>query len=166
MTLNVDLSTHNCELQNLSREWPNQIGVLDSKIDLSQYTCLMYAFSFTDNPDYIYYAYRNVYAGKEFAEWLLYSGELKEKHQDDANSGDLIFYLDRHQFCHVGIMQSPTTVISKWGIGNLYRHSIWEVPTSYGNLVRIFESIAPKVAWDAFEAYAEINGIQRDESDP
>ena len=56
--------------------------------------------------------------------------------------GDLAIYLveiggDREQ-THIGRIKSPGRVLSKWGYGHVYEHTLDEVPVEYGEHVRFF----------------------------
>ena len=54
---------------------------------------------------------------------------------------------------HAGLVAGQR-VRSKWGIGNLWEHAIWEVPTSYGETAERFTIADVGALEPAFEAYA------------
>jgi hypothetical protein len=49
------------------------------------------------------------------------------------SKGNIIFYLNDGQITHVGKLVDKTTVISKWGRGDVFIHPIGLVPESYGD---------------------------------
>jgi len=145
-------------------EWPNSVRLLDSPYPIDQYTCLMHVFHFTDKPEYIHCAVRGVYAGAEFAHWLLSRSELEEKPMPEADDGDLVFYFNGAEFKHVGIFLGSGRVLSKWGTGHLYEHDLFEVPDSYGNEVRAFAHMMPEDAYYLFILYAEEKDKESEEA--
>ena len=38
-----------------------------------------------------------------------------------------------------GLYMAPNLVLSKWGVGPLFRHALWDVPKSYGDALRYFK---------------------------
>lgn len=166
MTEVEDISQHPSLLEALSLECPNSIRLLDSPHPIDRYTCLMHVFDLTEKPEYIHCAMRNVYAGADFAHWLLNRFALGEKPLSEADDGDLVFYFNGGQFKHVGILRGAGRVLSKWGSGHLYEHDLFEVPDSYGNEVRAFAHMAPEDAYYVFTLYAEEKGVEFEDADP
>lgn len=66
---------------------------------------------------------------------------------------------DRHIATHGGKKQNQL-VISKWGIGHLWKHSVWEVPDTFGHNFKIFQDIPNIVAEEEFINYSR--GILKD----
>jgi len=65
--------------------------------------------------------------GKELLSTLKNKGLLKE-----SVSGKIVLYFSDHGFMHSGIIKKTNFVESKWGVGNMYRHGLEEVPLRYG----------------------------------
>lgn len=160
MTQIQDVSQHPAILEKLSKDYANSIDVLNSPYPLNCYTCLMHVCQFIENENYAICAMRDVYAGSDFAHWLINREGFSEKPLADAAPGDFIFYFHNGEFKHAGILSDKEQVISKWGIGQLYQHNIWELPSSYGNEIRIFTPLSENEAYYLFTLFAEENGIQ------
>ena len=169
MTDEPNVQLHTILLQQLTDEYPNSVCILASPHPIDRYTCLMYVFDFTEKPEYIdiaRYPGFNVYAGANFVYWLIDRRFLTEISEVNARTGDLLMYFNGCDFKHVGILRESKRVISKWGIGHLYEHGLWEVPLSYGTTLRFFRSITYERAFDLFTYFAEENGIPFETPDP
>lgn len=162
ITDNGDLKSHPILLDMLSREISNSIRISDSGFPIDRYTCIVHALNLIENPDYVRIAglgLGRVFAGTDFVNFLLTKGYLEEISLEDVSEGDLIIYFDNGQVTHAGKMIRDNRVISKWGRGYLYEHSIWEMPQQYGNNVRYFKGIKRETALQHFIEYAEQEGI-------
>ncbi len=157
-----DAYRHPSLLRRLSRIHRNSIRPLPSSHPIYRYTCLMHVFSFAEHPDYIAIAQHGqgrVYAGADFAHWLIARGLLMPLRSDDAQAGDLVFYFEDGQFKHAGMITGDGRVVSKWGSGQLYEHDLYEVPDSYGDDVRYFASLSCDAAFEYFTWFAAEHGI-------
>lgn len=163
MTEVQDVTQHPALLDELTMNCPNTIVLLDSPYPLSRYTCAMHVFDFTEKPEYVAIAERGfnrVFAGGAFVHWLLDRGLLDETAQSDAQEGDLVLYFnDEKRFKHAGINLGGDRVLSKWGIGHLFTHGLFEVPETYGTKVRFFRSLPHEAAFKYFRCFAEENGV-------
>ena len=158
-----NVERHPALLQQLTAAYPNSIQVLVSEHPIHRYTCLMHVFEFVEKPNYIAiadYLGVNVFAGAEFAHWLINNRHLTQVPEAEAISRDLVMYFNECNFKHVGILQAGRRVVSKWGEGHLYNHALWEVPQSYGDNVRFFEPLSYDDAYDRFTYFAEERGIR------
>jgi hypothetical protein len=81
-----------------------------------------------------------VFPGKEFVEALLADGRLRE------NEGPIVIYLRDDAPEHAG-RRDGDAVISKWGAGgtHIWRHALWDVPDSYGDVARFFAPLPTAV---------------------
>lgn len=78
----------------------------------------------------------------------------------DAREGDLVFYFgDDEQFKHAGLSRTNGRLMSKWGIGHLYEHGVFEVPESYGTKVRFFRKLSYDLAFGHFMRFAQENAL-------
>jgi hypothetical protein len=92
---------------------------------------------------------------------LLDKGLLAEVTVADARDGDLVFYFgDDGRFKHAGVCRDNGQVVSKWGIGHLHRHRLFEVPESYGTKVRFFTKLLYEEAFEHFMEFAEDEGMK------
>ncbi len=130
------------------------IGEL-SKGDAPDYDCFAFALDLIDCPERIavrQYAPRNigpikrpgvgdVLPGPSFVQFLLLP-ELASL--QSCGDHDIVLYYDRFgNVKHAGKVIAED-IVSKWGMkGSLWQHALWEVPSSYGRLVR-FYSHRPK----------------------
>jgi hypothetical protein len=163
MTEVEDVSKHPALLQALTLEHPNTVKLLGSPHPIERYTCLVHAFNFTEQPEYVVIAKRGfnvVFAGRAFAHWMIEHGFLAEINQEDALEGDLVFYFNGEaEFRHAGLTTSNNRVISKWGTGHLYEHELLDVPDSYGTGVRFFRSMPYEEAIERFTEFAREKGM-------
>lgn len=150
-------------VKDIAVEFPHSIVPINSSIELSRYNCLMYAFGFAGKSDYEDIAglpHINVFAGKQFANWLLKNDYLKSVTKTKILVGDLVIYLDENdEFLHIGVLAIEMRVNSKWGNQGLYNHNFFEVPASYGDSIGYYKSIDFPVAIELFKDFAALNGV-------
>lgn len=70
---------------------------------------------------------------------LYESGVLSEISNDQLEPNDLVVYYNGQEKMHAGLYMAPNLVLSKWGVGPLFRHALWDVPKSYGDALRYFK---------------------------
>lgn len=155
----------NIELvQAIAAEIPHSIVSHQSQHDLTRFTCVMHVLGFAGQNRYAEVATlpgHNVYAGKEFVEWLIDSGSLTEVTAEQAVVGSIAMYFDDDgDFTHVGLLVSHGRVQSKWGTVALYEHDLFEVPSNYGSTVRYFACLPYKEAIELFFDFAEERGVE------
>ncbi len=158
-----DASKHPALLADLTGECPNSIRITESPHPIDRYTCLMHVLEFTEKPEYVAiarYGLRRIFAGTDFAHWLVERGHLVEVSQTEAQEGDLVLYFKDGQFKHAGLWQSDDRVLSKWGVGHLYDHEIFEIPMSYGTEVKFYNRLPYEEAFGFFQEFVEESGIQ------
>jgi hypothetical protein len=167
MTRVSEASQHPALLALLSKECPNTITVVASAHPIERYTCLMHAMNFTDSEEYAAIAERGlnvVFAGRNFAHWLIDRNLLSEISMANRNEGDLVFYFDQQGlFKHAGIVLDDERVRSKWGTGHLFEHGLFDVPESYGTRVKRFKKMPFDEAFRYFAQFAQENGTLLDE---
>jgi hypothetical protein len=141
----------------------NAIIRLDSPYPIQTYTCFVHAFRFTQKPEYIAIAKRGfnvVYAGPGFMAWLLQNSLLIEVSAKQATDGDLaVYFTDDGRVKHGGLYVGNERVESKWGMGHLFQHAIFEVPESYGTKVKFFKQITSSNAFGHFRRFAVEKGM-------
>ena len=126
----------------------------------------MHVSDFTEKPEYIAIArLGRVFAGADFARWLIEQGTLADVSQAEAQDGDLVFYFSEGTFKHVGLWRPNGRVLSKWGVGHLFDHELFEVPMSYGSEVRFFKRLPYEHAYDLITQFAKENGITFESED-
>jgi hypothetical protein len=163
MTEETDGARHPELLRKLSREHPNTITILESLHPLHCYTCFVHAFGFTEMPQYVSIAqigFNYVYASPDFAHWLCDQGRLVEVTGSDLVPNDLALYTSTDgRFRHAAIFFGSDRFQSKWGLGYLFEHRLFEVPDSYGNSARFFRGLPYAQAIRSFVCYAESKGM-------
>jgi hypothetical protein len=97
MTADTRVDQHEAMLADISRTCPNTIRVLRSPYPHHRYTCIMHAFDFTERPEYVAVAKLDVWAGADFAHWLV-DGRLSPVASAKARARDLVFYLPEGRF--------------------------------------------------------------------
>jgi hypothetical protein len=162
MTDTGDPSRHSELLDAIALECPHTIRILNSPLPLARYTCLVFALGFAGREDYETIASRGfnvVFAGRGFAHWLLDQNALVEMQETDVRRGELVSYFDDGRFMHAGLFLGNHRVASKWGVGHLYEHPLWEVPESYGTTIRFFKRLSCDEAMDYFIRFAKDKGM-------
>ena len=158
ITQNCDLLLHHELIELEHDKTQHSIEVLTSPNDNLRYNCVMFALGIETDPKYMAMAKHcpdDVHADTKFLQFLVDRGYLVESAH---KNGVLIAYLDSGQFRHIGIVTDGNRVRSKWGIGHLYEHVLFEIPVSYGSTLRFFEPIERQVVLDAFVEFAELRG--------
>ena len=88
-------------------------------------------------------------ANSKFVAYLLEKGILKEC--STRPEGNLALYFNSGgKPTHAGLLVGEDRIRSKWGIGLLWDHELWEVPSSYGDNVRYYERPDPQAVFEAF----------------
>ena len=147
----------------LSNVHPHEIEPLDSQHPIGKYTCVVHAFCLVGDKTYedvASFGIGRVYAGKEFMEFLLERRLLRELKACEAKANDLVIYFMNGEFRHVGRINAQGKVVSKWGVGGLYAHALFEVPISYGNEVKWYIGLDADQCFNLFIQYAKYNGFQ------
>jgi hypothetical protein len=120
-----------------------------------QFNCFMHALEMSVPPPLvlkILKRFDTVYPGAEFVAVLVQQRLLVElaELEDDAI---LIYFRDSWPK-HAGKAKGRM-VISKWGLGHLWRHRLFELPASYGPEVRVFQRVDEATAANWFIQYAK-----------
>lgn len=163
MAEEMSVGLHPARIEVLRAEFGHTIRVVDSQFPIDAYTCVMHSFELIDDPTYediASYGLGNTFAGADFIHFLLNQNLLKEKSPDSVVINDFIFYFDDDRFRHVGKVLGGARILSKWGVGLLYDHSIWEVPSSYGQTIHYFDGADSAQGINLFIAYAESRGFR------
>jgi hypothetical protein len=155
---------HPALLEAVRKEYPNTVQIVHSSYPLERYTCLVHALGFVEQPEYLAIAARPfnhvAYASPDFPHWLLDHNLLQEVSPADACRGDFVFYFnDEGRLKHAGLYLENGRVLSKWGLGYLYNHALFEVPERYGNTVRYFKRMTFENVLDQFKRFAKERGI-------
>ena len=161
ITNNGAPETHQDLIEDLCREIPHSIEVVQAAAPNHRYTCVMHALDIVENGEYIAIANaapREIFASPRFVELLIVNGDLHEL--TGPSEGALVVYCDQGSVKHIGRLLAATRVESKWGVGFLYRHELLEVPENYGSDLRFFTSVDREFALDRYVEYAREHGVR------
>jgi len=154
---------HPAEIERLREEIAHSIELLEGAAPISDYTCAVHAFDLIQDPTYesvATFGLCKTFAGKEFIHFLLDQELLEERALDDRAGGRLLMYFEGGDFQHIGTLLAENRLVSKWGMGHLWEHGIWEVPANYGDELRLFEAPADGAGLDLFIEYAKAEGFE------
>ncbi len=139
-----DVTAHQKKIDALS--FPNSIKRLPDSLVTNFYQyfdfvkCLAFAFRLHELQDYHRYEPRIAHAGWVECTVALLADHPK-KYRENIKPDDLVVYFDEEgKPVHTGSVDDDVALVrSKWGMGNIYQHGVYEVPESYGNDARYYE---------------------------
>ena len=146
MTETLAPDFHENRLAEIATVIPHGISILPAPCDpLDDCNCVMYAMGLVGMiEDPSGRPFGKFYADTVYLSFLIESGALTPT--EDVE-GALAVWYSGGTVTHVGIVQMPGRMASKWGIGQLYEHGLFEIPMSYGNEIRFFEPLNPDRAF-------------------
>lgn len=156
ITREENVSKHPRLVRSLRARAPHTIRIAQADQSLSRFTCAVYAFDLTEDTHYqqiASYGTGQTFAGRDFVEFLL-SAQRLEKNQ----MGNLAIYFENGAFRHIAKVIGQDRLISKWGTGQLWEHSLWEVPESYGSRLEFYRIPEGRTGIDLFLDYAKHQG--------
>jgi len=160
----VELEGQENFLIQINLRQPHSIQLIDQPelFIPGEYTYNCYAFALNlFNSD----VYRQIvsdlinpeFANSDFIIFLLDRKELIEiENARNIDHGIIIYFRDDRPV-HAGKVRE-NIAISKWRKGLLFNHDIFEVPESYGNEYKIFQSLTENEALQLFYVFAETRG--------
>jgi len=119
------------------------------------FNCFVYALGLENDHEFL--------GGKnpiqqEFIKYLFNKGILNRK--EEASAGDLVFYQNETgEITHGGIVQTDKSILSKWMWGALFAHALWDVPSSFGDIVFYSNPLAPDEAKKEYIEYRD-SGVE------
>jgi hypothetical protein len=137
---------------------PHRLARLRDGLPNNRYNCFAYAFDVYARADYQQLA--DVHAKRSKApidpklvKHMVETGTLVE-HREELQVGDIVLYENEGEFVHAArVVEEDGLCHSKWGIGHLYQHGVWEVPTSYGRRFRTVYSKGPDTVMDVLKRW-------------
>jgi hypothetical protein len=148
-------------IAELNARFPHSISLLHAAIpdkpETFQFNCYEHSFGLAraESATRIMKEYWHVFPGREFVQFLL-DTRLEEIPMDKARDGDSVIYAGA-EIEHAGIVRVER-IESKWGLGHLWRHGVYEIPLRYGNHVRYFRRLTSETCVGAFLEYAAERG--------
>jgi len=147
---NCDFGAHPARLEELRETFQHSIAMRPFDEECQDCNCVMYALDFRMSEPST--PFGRFYADTEYLRWLIDQGHLVEALEAPAD-GLLAVYWNGDRVKHVGVARADGSVASKWGIGFLYEHREWEVPSTYGDSIRYFISIDSDQAYDLLKVF-------------
>lgn len=152
----LSVSEHPAAIARLAPRFPHSIRHIKEEPE-RRYNCFMLALGLLQNDrvydilqkDALWCGFADVKVGPEYVDRLIHRAVLV---RDD--SGPLIIYLSNDKPVHAGLVVGKG-ILSKWGIGLLWEHEVWEVPRSYGDVAERYALIRPDLVQSEFEEYAD-----------
>ena len=142
------------EIEALRRKFAHSIAVeVRASVVTQRTNCIMHALGIEAQEVEEWCNNSNVHPGLDFMAWLA-NEKLTARSivPSEAVDGDIIVYFgDDLRPLHAGSAKHRL-IISKWGSGgtHIWRHGVFEVPSSYGSDARAYERIPPREAVSAF----------------
>ena len=161
ITENGDPLSHPCLIADLRSQVHHTIEVLPSATAIDQYTCGMHAFHLVDDEEYRELArlHPEGYASTDFVRYLICHGVLVQL--DTARPDCLVVYFNQGDIKHIGRTVSREVIVSKWVTGHLYRHALFELPSSYGTEVKFYADIDRGTAIDWLKKFIQSKLVSR-----
>lgn len=157
----VPLREHVARIERLAEEAPHRIEALPTSLRAG-FNCFAYAFDLFDEADYVRIVIaeqraggNTFFANSRFAEYLVSIGAVHPICRRDLEARDIALYGNRTQPRHAARITGGDRLVSKWGLGHLYRHGLWEVPARYGHTVRFVRPTRSSGYLPEFHAYLE-----------
>lgn len=150
---------HPHTIKVLGSTYPHTIvHIPDAK---SEGTCGTYAFGLCSRKGYWWIAELNVFAGRDFMEWLMRHHLVPR--DGPPQEGDIVLYFHNDIWAHIGTLVDKGRVRSKWGTFPIYEHGLFELPATYGDQVIYMQPLDPDDAFRLFLEYASSKGVPEDE---
>lgn len=161
ITENGRPDTHRRLIEELRLFNSHGIQIVESGAPIERYTCAMYAFDLVENDEYagiVLASPKPIYASTGFVQRLIDRRILEPF--TSPRSDSLVVYRSQGSVTHIGRMITAERVESKWGIGHLYRHALFEVPTQYGEELEFYGAIDADTALDGLADFASEHGVR------
>jgi len=166
ITDNPDRTKHRTLLESLRTVHPHTVKVLTEPDDDLRYNCVLYAFEVERDSeliDLVLACPEEIHTNTDFVGYLIDKGDLVEC--KEPISGALVVYFHERRIQHIGRVISETRIASKWGVGELYEHDVFDVPERYGDDVRYFNGVGRDGVVERFVEFAEEKGVSFAEND-
>lgn len=151
-----DIAWHIPYIEDLRPRYGHTIHLAEKLTDgrrrVGQFNCYMYALGVRTSETVIRILNEQsawMKFGKEFL--TIVRGTLTRV--TEPSVGDLVLYSDPTGLQHAGKWNSDS-VLSKWGLGHVWRHGVFELPASYGDVVEVYKAIEIETVEAYFQAYA------------
>lgn len=147
----MDLALHGPLLAELTAEIPHTVLLVQPADPENDFNCVMYALDLVGWVDPPTSALGRYFASTAFLRSLIEGGELQELQECAVDV--LAVYLRGAEIRHIGRVCANGRIRSKWGAGHTYEHELWEVPSTYGDVIRYYASIESEASQALLEEY-------------
>jgi hypothetical protein len=143
-------------IESLASEHPHSIQLVhpatSANVDSFDFNCHAFTFGIHTAPEFreLRSKLPDVVPDGPFVATLI--GSLLHE-SFEPTDGDFVLYFEHTSIRHSGIFRAGR-VRSKWGGAHTWEHEIFEVPSSYGSLVRYYVQVPSDRILDAFLAHA------------
>jgi len=147
----IDLEKHSEQIAELRAAYPNSVEIVqlaDLRVD---FNCVMFALELIGSVEPPCSVLGRYHMDTNFLLYLIQEGYLLLT--DKAKPGALAIYSGNGEIRHVGIVLDGGRIRSKWGVGHIYEHGVWEVPDTFGGEIRYFDAINPDKAFALFRIF-------------
>lgn len=107
------------------------------------FNCFAYALRLDGNPQFdqcvkAHGTHPEPLIHSRFIEHLLRQGIVTVRRGIDYSCDDVVLYYQGQQMKHAArVVTANGKLVSKWGVGRIYEHDLFEVPSSYGDTIKI-----------------------------
>lgn len=129
------------QIADLTCQYPHTTTLIEENTEgKPHFNCYQLALGLRDFK--FHNGFWTVFLGRDFVEFLV-NALLEETDIQNATNGDIVIYVDS-EIEHAGrIRNGPNEAVeSKWGLGHVWCHDVYEVPENYGDTVRFFKGIS------------------------
>ena len=153
ITGELDIQKHPALLEELRAKNRHAIEIVELADPDEDFNCVMFALDLIGSIVPTCSPLGRYYMNTEFMQHLIYKSYVTPISSPEV--GALVVYTRDEKISHVGVVQENGQVRSKWGVGHLYDHDVWEVPVSFGSDIRYFRGMDPDHAFEVFRAFHE-----------
>jgi len=155
-----EVSAYQAKLSVLRDRFGHRIAILpEGRERMARFNCFAYALGLWNHAEYIRLVVTNndsaVINSSTISE-MLSEGVLAETDPNYASANDIVVYFDNGRVTHAGVVGDKGLVRSKWGANEVHERAVWDVPATYGDVVRYFrkpalETVLHRFAPDRFK---------------
>ena len=121
------------------------------------YNCFIYALGLEEDQEILQDSHGFIY--DTFFQKLI--DKKIVEFTDSPQPGDYVLYRNSEKYpneiTHIGVIERESKIVSKWAWGPLLRHSLLDVPASYGDEISYVKRISKERAKDLYYQFKEFN---------
>jgi len=149
-------------VNELRNRYGHTIDVVETVADASrapgQYNCYMFALGVQRSQAILeLLADPYIKLGNGFMAWLLVNSHLSAVDPTTVTPNPVVLYMTSESPVHAGRWDRDR-VVSKWGLDHVWRHRVYEVPSSYGAIAQPYGALPRDLVEQLFAQYVEQHG--------